>query len=119
MGARSKFRQRRENAFREQNGRCWYCQTPMVIRILQPGKKVPPDTCTLEHLRPRGHPDRRPGDFKANVAACYACNQVEGQKHSLELDARGYNEQVHERPSLGWIGGLMKLGDFFMRGSEG
>lgn len=103
-----KARRRRENAFREQDGLCWYCKQPMVIRVLEPGTRPPDDTCTLEHLRPRGHPDRRPSDYKANVAACWLCNQVEGQKHSAELDARGYNRQLHPNPPLSIIGGLMK-----------
>lgn len=84
----AKLRQRRENAFREQGGLCWYCKEPMVIRVLPRGQPAPDDTCTLEHRHPRGDPARRPDTFKANVAACRRCNLEEGRKHAAALEAQ-------------------------------
>jgi hypothetical protein len=106
--ARRQLRRRRENAFKEQGGLCWYCKQPMIIRTLRDGERAPPNLCTLEHVRPKGHPDRRADAPYRNVAACYDCNQKAGHRHVEVLIAQGYNKQLHEVPHIGIIGGLMR-----------
>ncbi|MBZ9792531.1 HNH endonuclease [Rhizobium sp. 3T7] len=61
--------------FQKQNGRCCYCDRPMILAI-HPADKNKPLAATLEHLklgRRRGwnHPDNL-------AAACRECNGMRG-----------------------------------------
>lgn len=61
--------------FNKQNGKCCYCDRPMVIMPRGAGH-VPPNAATLEHLRT----GRRKGWTRRDemAAACRECNDMRG-----------------------------------------
>lgn len=92
MSTSAKNRKRREKLFAAQDGRCFWCQTPVVeMGLLYREMKniwrmAPPNMATLDHLFDRTHPRRNkpvPGE-RRYVLACYACNHYRGT-----LSARG------------------------------
>lgn len=47
-----------------------------------------PDDCTVDHLYPVGHPDRKPGRGDVcRVLACHRCNQQRGIEWNRRLKA--------------------------------
>jgi hypothetical protein len=79
MSRREYKQRRRAELFGEQNSLCFWCDEPMRLLSRYPIDGVlPPDACTIDHLRTRDNP-RRTEPVKAGekrlVAACFACNQ--------------------------------------------
>ena len=76
---RAKLRRQRARLFIEQDGKCFYCQTDMILMMHAPTKawRRPPNLCTIEHLRDRFHPERQTPNTageKRRVVACLECN---------------------------------------------
>lgn len=67
---------RRATLFLQQDGRCFYCAEPMLLRTRPCARTTPPNLLTREHLIPRceGGTNRPPNI----VAACAACNNRRG-----------------------------------------
>lgn len=75
---------RRKNAFKEQNGLCFWCKLPMVLLenfsdFRQKKNPPPANVCTLDHLYEYNDPMRKEGRLSngtlyKNVAACITCN---------------------------------------------
>lgn len=73
--------------YRRQKGLCYYCKRFMRLQKWPPEYgKCPPDLATLEHLDPRGHPDRgrRVGEYR-RVLACHQCNAAENRRFQSSL----------------------------------
>ncbi len=72
----------------EQDGLCHWCRRPMVL--VEPSAKsgrLPPNACTIDHLRSRLDPTRRipPRDNERRlVAACHGCNTSRGAREDAE-----------------------------------
>lgn len=66
----------RKRAFREQRGRCFWCDREMVNAVKRGGTKLPSNQCTSDHLIPtaKGGPD----DEWNIIAACNRCNNERG-----------------------------------------
>jgi hypothetical protein len=79
MSGRRDYKQRRRaELFGDQNGICFWCDEPMKLLMRYPiDGKLPPDACTIDHLRDRDNLRRREqpkaGEQRL-VAACFACN---------------------------------------------
>jgi hypothetical protein len=55
---------------------CHWCGRE--VREYNVGEAIqPPDQATLDHLHPKGHPNRRPIETRADatVLSCFECNQ--------------------------------------------
>jgi hypothetical protein len=77
----------RTKLFKEQDGKCFYCQKQMILYNGHSSKLAldkRKDICTLEHLFPRNDPRRYnfSTGFKGKrvVAACHACNSDRGNQ---------------------------------------
>jgi hypothetical protein len=76
-------KKRREALFREQDGKCYWCDRQMLMPKVYPtpdGSNLPVDLCTLDHLFDRRHPLRSTAarGEKRYVAACWQCNHDRG-----------------------------------------
>jgi hypothetical protein len=102
------LRQLRQQAYEEQNGRCFYCKYPMWVEDDQYFSRVhglPPRfakylKCTAEHLLARQDLGR---DTRSNVvAACAWCNKMrhQGRKHNSP-NPSSYEAQVSSLVSRG------------------
>jgi hypothetical protein len=78
------------NAFRKeqrlrQDGRCWYCNEPMIVTRLKPGEHPHPRMETIEHRYSKLNPmryERQPqSDGRRRLLlACFECNQRRGRE---------------------------------------
>jgi hypothetical protein len=78
MCGKSKIK-RRMKCFHEQGGLCYYCKEPMILEPPEYAYKITARHCTLEHIYPRGHENRKSDGGYLNVAACYECNHTLGK----------------------------------------
>lgn len=66
----------RKRAFRDQRGRCFWCDREMQRKKRPRGGKLPANQCTTEHLIPAS--DGGKNDEHNIVAACNHCNNSRG-----------------------------------------
>lgn len=82
--AQGRLRRRRAKLFKNQGGKCHWCQCDMLFIHTGPHDgRLPKNMCTIDHLRDRFHPERRApakGDQRL-VAACWQCNNDRGKVH--------------------------------------
>ncbi len=74
------FRKQRERWFK-QHPYCYYCGRQLVL--FNGCKNIPDNAATIDHLRPRGHPQRtEPNRFRLHrrVLACRVCNLKRDQE---------------------------------------
>lgn len=98
---KSKLAKIRDAAFEKQNGRCWYCNHPM----LSPTNSASPITrrnrhwlCTAEHLKPRSEGGQ---DRSENIrAACLFCNVTRHRMKRVK-DPTEYRAYVRKRIAKG------------------
>jgi 5-methylcytosine-specific restriction endonuclease McrA len=104
----------RLKAFKQQQGRCIYCELPMwldnsqvfALKYKITGRQAKDFKCTAEHLLARKDGGE---DNQSNiVAACHYCNQKR-HKRKLPKDPITYKHYVITRISKGkWNADLMK-----------
>lgn len=73
----TRIKKRRDRLYRQQQGRCHWCGTPMLNRPRAAKDSPLPYDCTLDHLDDRFSPHRGAsgGREERTVAACWSCNQ--------------------------------------------
>lgn len=66
----------------KQHPYCAFCGCKLVLpRYTNRTKHIPPNAATIDHLRPRGHPERHepnPFNLWRRVLACWSCNNKRG-----------------------------------------
>ncbi len=75
----------------EQGGLCHWCRCPMILVEPNGKNRLPPNACTIDHLRSRLDPTRREparNQERRLVAACQRCNSARGSREQRERDAR-------------------------------
>jgi hypothetical protein len=83
-------RRERRRLWKHQNGKCHWCQTDMIMaysgRAHVNGKKPHPKLATIDHLHPKGHPERGTHNGKStHVLACWLCNQRRNEEFRQSL----------------------------------
>lgn len=90
----TKRKRKRAKLWREQEGRCKWCNVPMTHwndYASDPGKRTPEMQkllATIDHLRDRYDPKRwdgNPNDEKRWVLACWECNHKRGCERTLAV----------------------------------
>lgn len=75
---------RQRNAWFREHPYCYFCGCELVLlNFTGRTKNVPPNAATIDHLRPRGHPDRHepnPFNIWRRVLACWSCNNRRGRE---------------------------------------
>lgn len=101
----ARIRRRRIQLFEEQEGLCWWCKVPMLLLPpMDKRKNMPKETCTLDHLFDRYHPERRrrprPGE-RRYVAACLECNHRRGGESTAKISKRTLRRRAQNGRSSG------------------
>lgn len=66
----------RRRLFREQNGKCHYCNIQMHMQEMRKGHPASLTSCTVDHIIPQSEGG---GNAKRNlVGACFLCNNARG-----------------------------------------
>lgn len=76
----AKISKRRNNAVARQGNKCFFCGIEMLpAGETIDGKRMHPQSTTLEHVYPKMSKDRgKHGGKIVNVACCWQCNQDRG-----------------------------------------
>ena len=86
---------KRAKLFAEQDGRCHWCNQPMLPSwTYRKGVRVPDNLATLEHLDSRLSKERgkHPGERRV-VLACNVCNEARNKQEQAQLSI----EELHAR----------------------
>lgn len=67
----------RKRLWSAQQGKCFYCERPTVIRKIKSGVRQPGNLATLDHVVPLSM-DGRFAPTQNCVVACRACNHARG-----------------------------------------
>ncbi len=84
--AKNGWSKKRVILWHEQGGLCHWCRGPMILVEPSAKGRLPPNACTIDHLRSRLDPTRQipPRDQERRlVAACHRCNTTRGSKESI------------------------------------
>lgn len=80
-------RKQRLALFKRQRGLCHWCKGKMFIRPDGRSKGTREDAATIDHLHPRGHPERgKHGNEFTHVLACKKCNGERNSDFMATLD---------------------------------
>ncbi len=101
MGDTKRMRKRRAKLWTAQNGRCYWCEEPM-IRGGRNGGRLPKAYATIDHLRSRYHKSRwdEAGAKMSprTVLACSRCNNNRGKKENTRIPIKELWRRSNCRP---------------------
>ncbi len=83
----SKKKAKRDKLFKEQHGKCYYCQCEMIKVDNKHFGRNPPNLATFEHLDGKFSKERgaRQGERRV-VLACHTCNQCKGREQEVSVE---------------------------------
>jgi hypothetical protein len=102
MSSAARMRRRRATLFKQQDGKCYWCECPMLfVAYIPKRQRMPKDLCTIDHLRDRFDPARRerckPGEQRL-VAACWECNNRRGRERQAQISKKTLNRRSRNHP---------------------
>ena len=104
MNAEKKKR-KREKLFKEQSGKCHWCDQPMQLGPYPEGGTLPHNMATFEHLDDRLSPARgtyyRDNTIRV-VLACSACNHQRGKESHATLTMQEMWKRSGRAPLAYW-----------------
>lgn len=113
MKATEKKKRLKTLLYQQQNGKCCYCESDMLLSFENHIGQQPNNLATFEHVYHLWEPDRhKKGNKDKVMLACYQCNHKKGiefvrrtpleirRKMAVRLDTEQFHELITQRQEI-------------------